>query len=171
MRRLGRSATRPAAVFFTGGTSAVLEGWRETTLDIDLRVDPEDDATLHAMVHLKRDLDLNVELAAPSDFIPPLPGWRERSRFITQEGALAFYHYDFYAQALAKIERGHARDIGDVRHMVARGLVDPAELLRLFGEIEGALFRYPALDADDFRRRVEEFIAGLSTSAGGPAQP
>jgi hypothetical protein len=54
------------------------------------------------MVRLKSELDLNVELASPADFIPPLPGWRERSRLIAREGALTFFHYDFYAQALAK---------------------------------------------------------------------
>jgi hypothetical protein len=42
--------------------------------------------------------------------------------------------------------------------MVRRGLVDPAELLRLFGEIEPELFRYPAIDAPSFRRRVEDFV-------------
>ena len=109
MRRLGRAGSGPVSVFLTGGTSAVLIGWRETTVDIDLRMEPDDDDVLRAMVRLKTGLDLNVELASPSDFIPPLPGWRERSRFIEHDGQLSFFHYDFYAQALSKIERGHSR--------------------------------------------------------------
>jgi hypothetical protein len=32
-----------------------------------------------------RELELNVELAAPDQFIPEVPGWRERSRFVVRE--------------------------------------------------------------------------------------
>lgn len=39
------------------------------------------------------------------DFIPSLPGWRDRSVFIARHGAVDFYHYDCSAQALAKVER------------------------------------------------------------------
>ena len=38
---------------------------------------------------------------------------------------MTFRHYDLYAQALAKVERGHARDLADVEAMLERGLVDP----------------------------------------------
>lgn len=158
MRRLGRSTTRPLSVFITGGGSAVLTGWRESTIDVDLRVEPEDDDLLRAMVRLKTEMDLNVELASPSDFIPPVPGWRERSRFIDREGSVSFFHYDFYAQALAKIDRGHDKDLDDVRAMLVRGLVEPAELRRLFDLIEPEMFRYPALDPDDLRHRIEQFL-------------
>jgi hypothetical protein len=34
-----------------------------------------------------------------------------------------FLHHDLYAQALAKLERGHDRDLDDVDQMLARGLV------------------------------------------------
>ena len=51
-------------------------------------------------------LNINVEFASPDDFIPELPGWQERSRFIVREHSLDYFHYDFYAQCLAKIERG-----------------------------------------------------------------
>ena len=33
----------------------------------------------------KDTLDVNVELAAPDQFIPALPGWRERSEFIAEQ--------------------------------------------------------------------------------------
>lgn len=48
--------------------------------------------------------------ASTEQFIPELPGWRERSPFIRREGRISFNHYDLHAQALAKIERGHERD-------------------------------------------------------------
>ena len=55
---------------------------------------------------------MNVELAAPDDFIPPLPGWRERSLHIVQQGLVDFFTLMiFYAQALAKIERGHEQEL------------------------------------------------------------
>ena len=75
---------------------------------------------------------MNVELACPAHFIPELPGWQERSLFIAQEGSLSFYHYDLYAQALAKIERGHALDVTDVEEMFRRGFIEPIKLKESF---------------------------------------
>jgi hypothetical protein len=100
-------------------------------------------------------LDINIELASPSDFIPEVPGWRDRSRVIQREGPLDFYHYGFYAQCLSKIERGHATDRADVASMIGAGLVDRRRLGELFAAIEPELYRYPAIDAADFRRRVD----------------
>lgn len=82
----------------------MLMGWRDTTIDIDLRFEPELDEIFRALPELKERL-INIELTSPSDFISPLPGWQERSRFITREGKISFYHYDAYSQALSKIER------------------------------------------------------------------
>jgi hypothetical protein len=99
-----------------------------------------------------------VELASPAHFIPELPGWDERSPFITREGMVSFHHYDLYAQALSKIERGHAQDRQDVTEMLRRGLVDPARLRELFAQIEPKLYRYPAIDPASFRRAVEDAL-------------
>ena len=108
MRTLGRSATAPARGYLVGGATAVALGWRDSTLDIDLKIIPDSDAILRTLPALKERLQVNIELTSPDHFIPELPGWEERSRFIQQEGNVSFFHYDFYAQALAKIERGHA---------------------------------------------------------------
>ncbi len=159
MRRLGDEVNHDTTVHLVGGASAVLLGWRETTIDIDLTVTPESDAVYRAIARLKEALNVNIELASPAQFIPALPGWEGRSPFIRREGRVSFYHYDFYAQALAKIERGHARDRADVAVLIERGLVERAELRALFEAIAPQLYRYPALDADSFRRRVEEAIA------------
>ena len=160
MAALGREANRETRVYFTGGASAVLLGWRASTLDADIEIVPESDALLRAISRLKDELQINVELAAPSHFIPELPGWQERSPFIRREGRASFHHYDFYAQALSKIERGHAQDRGDVEQMLRGGLVDPARLRELFAAIEPQIFRYPALSAPGLRRALEEFLAG-----------
>ena len=162
LRALGGEATREARVFLAGGATAVLLGWRESTLDVDLSLEPQEDRVLRALPRLKESLELNVELASPADFIPALPGWEERSRFIAQEGRLACFHYDLYSQALAKLERGHAQDLGDVREMLARGLVAPAELWRLFLAIEPQLYRFPAVDPAAFRNRVKETVGAAS---------
>ena len=166
MRALGREARGPGDVFLTGGGCAVLKGWRPSTIDVDLNLDPEPPGAMAAIARLKDELDLNIELAAPDQFVPPLPGWRDRSPSIDTVGAVRFWHYDFYAQALAKIERDHAIDRVDVASMVRDGLVEPATLARHFAAIEPDLIRYPAVDADVLRARVEAFVRG-GAAAGG----
>jgi hypothetical protein len=39
--------------------------------------------------------------------------------------------------------------------MSERGLVDPSRALAYLDEVEPELYRYPAVDAASFRRRVE----------------
>ena len=158
MRALGAEADQDTRVYFTGGATAVLVGWRAATIDVDLRIVPETDRLLQALPHLKEQLHMNLELASPSDFIPGLPGWEARSVSIAREGRIAFYHYDFYAQALAKIERGHRQDIEDVRQMLQRGLIEPDLLRRHFDEIARLLYRYPAIDPRSFRQALEEML-------------
>lgn len=160
LERLGAQARTPGACFITGGGSALLVGWRDATIDLDLKFDPEPAGVFEAIPALKRELQVQVELAAPSDFLPPLPGWRDRSRFIGRFGTLDVYHYDFVSQALAKLERGHAKDLVDVREMLRRGLVAPEELLSQAEAIRPALIRYPAVDESSFLARVRDFVAG-----------
>jgi hypothetical protein len=159
MRRLGAAARQPATVYLTGGATALLLEWRATTIDVDLKVEPDSDEVLRAVAVLKEPLELNIELASPDDFVPALPEWRERSRFIAKEGPLIFRHYDFYGQALAKIERGHAQDVSDVREMFAGGLVKPAKLRELFEAVVPQLYRYPALDERSLRAALDDALA------------
>jgi uncharacterized nucleotidyltransferase DUF6036 len=156
MKAIGRGEKKKTRVYFVGGATAVLLGWREATIDIDLKMIPELDEILRKLPKLKEDLQLNIELAAPDDFVPALPGWEERSSYIGREGAIEFFHYDFYGQALAKIERGHTTDLKDVREMIDRGLVEPARLLELFSRVEDKLYKYPAIDAKSLRQAVEQ---------------
>jgi hypothetical protein len=158
LRALGAGARGPGRVYLTGGTSAVLEGWRSSTVDADLKLDPEPPGVFDAIREVKDALQVNVELASPDDFLPELPGWRDRSRWIATEGPVDFFHYDFHAQALSKIARGHDRDLADVREMVARGLVRLDDLRSLFAAIEPELVRFPALDADVLRAKVDAFL-------------
>jgi hypothetical protein len=153
-RRLGRVARLPTRIYLTGGASAVLEGWRESTVDVDLRFEPDVDALLRELPALKEDLGVNIELASPPDFIPELPGWRDRSLFVFREGTVSIYHFDFYSQALSKIERGFRQDLDDVTSMMASGLVEAIRLRELYEAIEPELYRYPAIDPAAFRKKV-----------------
>jgi hypothetical protein len=158
MRELGRAVDVDGRVYLTGGATAVLHGWRDTTIDVDIKLIPDRDEILREIPKLKERLNLNVELAAPSDFIPLPSGWEERSPLIRQEGKLSFHHFDPVAQALSKAERGHDQDISDVRQMIAAGLVTPAEALIQFEAIEPELYRFPAIDPASFRNAVEELF-------------
>ena len=158
MKALGDACREPARVFFTRGATAVLHGWRARTIDVDVKFVPQHDSQFRAIPRLKESLELNVELAAPSDFIPVRPGWEDRSPFIASEGPLTFHHFELYAQALAKIERGHAQDVEDVHEMLRRHLIDRDEALRYFHAIEPQLYRFPAVDPRSFRSGVMEFF-------------
>jgi len=155
LRRLGSVAQQNTRIYLTGGATAVLLGWRESTVDVDLKMVPESDALFRAIPELKESLRLNVELASPPDFIPPLPGWEARSLFICREGRIDWHHFDLYSQALSKIERGHERDLQDVGEMLHRGRVEPAKLREFFATIRPQLVRYPAIDPDAFQKRLE----------------
>ena len=159
MRELGRAVNVSGRVYLTGGATAVLYGWRETTIDVDIKLIPDHDEILREIPRLKEKLNLNVELAAPSDFIPLPGGWEERSPLIRQEGKLSFHHFDPVAQALSKVERGHDQDVRDVQEMIAAGLVIPAEALIQFKAIEPELYRFPAVDPASFRKAVENLFA------------
>jgi hypothetical protein len=158
MTELGRRCTGPGRVYLVGGATALLHGWRPTTADVDVKLDPEPAGAFEAIAKLKNELDLNIELAAPDEFIPPVPGWRERSAFIAQHGDVTFLHYDFRAQALAKIERGHDRDLADVQAMLRDGLVTTEELEDAFAAIERDLVRYPRIDPEAFEASLHRLL-------------
>ena len=158
MRALADAAGQSARVYLVGGATAVLLGWRNSTIDVDLKIIPESDELLRNLPRLKEQLKINIKLASPDDFIPALPGWEDRSRFIQQEGKLSFYHYDFYAQALAKLERRHALDRADIEQLFENKLIEPLKLLELFSVIEGELHRYPQVDPKSFRESVEQAV-------------
>lgn len=158
MRVFGAAAEVATQVYFTGGATAVLLGWRASTIDVDIKFEPDTDPLFRAIPRIKETLQLNVELASPADFIPVPPGWQDRSPFIAQEAQASFHHFDLYAQALAKVERGHQQDVGDVREMLSRGLIDAPAAWQYFTSIEPQLFRYPAIDPASFRRSVEEMF-------------
>ena len=159
MEALGRRVKGPGTIYLTGGATALLFGWREKTIDVDIKADPEPLGLFEAIAELKESLDANVELASPDLFIPEVPGWRERSEFIRRVGEVDFRHFDFYSQALAKLERGHERDLLDVRAYLREGLVDRQKLYVFFEDIRPSLKKFPAIDELVFAKSVQDFCA------------
>lgn len=166
MVELARRVRGSGSVYLTGGATAIRYGFREITKAIDLSFGPEPRSAGDALRELKDRLDINVELASPADFIPTLPGWEGRSRFIDRFGDVEFFHYDPYAQVLAKIERGHAQDLTDAHAFIDRGLVEPVKLRSLFLEVRERLrsgTAYLAVDPDAFEEKLRRFLASLET--------
>jgi hypothetical protein len=156
---LGRVVPPGTKMYLTGGATAVLEGWRDSTVDIDVRFEPESEAALRRISELKERLTINVELASPLDFLPEVPGWQDRSRFRFREGNLEVFDFDLYSQALSKLERGFELDLEDVHNMVKSGEIEPGKLLELYQAIESQMFRFPAVNPAKLRHSVESLTS------------
>jgi len=165
LNALAHRVRGPGTLYLVGGSSAVWEGWRETTIDVDMKAEPEPLGLFEAIAELKNELGINVELASPDQFIPALPGWQDRSPILEKHADVVFRHYDFYGQALAKIERGHGRDLFDAEAMVKRAWVHPPKLLELFEAIEPGLIRFPSIDPSRFRRDVLAFCTRMAAGS------
>lgn len=158
MQQVGSSTQGPGRIYFVGGATALLLGIRDQTIDIDIKLDPEPKGIFEAIASMKNEMDINIELTAPDQFLPGLPGWRERSEFIVRVGQVEFLHYDFYGQCLAKILRGHSADMSDARTFVVLGKVLPTQLRTLFDGVAPDLIRYPSINPSDFAERVGAFV-------------
>jgi hypothetical protein len=69
------------------------------------------------------------------------------------------YHTDFTLQALAKLERGFERDLGDVRAILRQRLSSIPAIVEAFEAIAPELYRFQALDPDELRSVVEPLAA------------
>lgn len=159
MQAIGSRIMEPLKVYFTGGTTCVMKGWRESTVDIDLKPVPDLGKVYEVIAQLKEELSVNIETAAPDHFLPPLPGWEERSEFIGTFGLVQFFHYDIYAQILSKVARGFDKDLNDARKMLENK--DANKLQELFNSIRPHLVRYPALDEKALSSKVDHFLSTI----------
>ncbi len=53
MQALGDAASTPVRIFLVGGATAVLLGWRDSTIDINLKIVPDSDSILQSFPALK----------------------------------------------------------------------------------------------------------------------
>lgn len=122
LTRLGKSQMS-GRIYLVGGTAVVYRGLRVRTLDIDIAIESGEAQLLEAVRRLKDELQVNVELASPEDFIPLPPGWEGRARFIGRFGNLDVFYFDFDSIALTKIVRANERDLDDLVLLAREGLV------------------------------------------------
>jgi hypothetical protein len=163
LRELGRQFKGSGSLYLAGGAALVYEGFRPRTLDIDYRVDlvtGDDTEFIRALRGAQRVVPLNVEPASPADFIPLPAGWRDRCRFLVKEGGLSIYAFDPLSTALAKIERGHERDIDDVLALCRAGVLEVDRIAAAFEEISPRIENeaLPRVTEEDFRRKVTAFV-------------
>jgi len=159
MQRLAEAAPRGRRyrVFVVGGGTAVAQGWRESTIDVDLHA--ADETVFRDIQRIKDTERLNVEFARPEHFVPELAGVSDRHVFIAAFGGVSFFHYDPYSQAFSKIVRGFRRDLEDSRHFIEDGLVDADRFRRLVDAIpESAFAKYPALSRKAVLDAVDAFL-------------
>ena len=164
MKELARTAPRRGShrVFFVGGGTAVLEGWREYTIAADLYSDT--DAVFGEVQGIKERLNLNIEFVRPEEFVPALQGTGGRHVFIETIGNVSFYHYDPYAQLLSKVVRGFDRDMADARSFLASGMVDAARFRSLVEGIpDTAYAKYPALSWKAVLDAVNDVLSRLAS--------
>jgi hypothetical protein len=165
MSELARTAPRgrPFRVYLVGGGTAVLAGWRSSTIDADLYSDR--DEVFRDIQGIKERLRLNIEFARPEDFVPAIHGSAERHRFIERIGRIDFYHYDPYAQLLSKVVRGFRKDLLDAGRFVGSGWVDAQRFRDLVDAIpDSAYARYPNLSRESVLDAVAAFLAGLPST-------
>lgn len=165
MGELARSAPgkKSFCVYLVGGGTAVLQGWREATIDADLYADHEE--IFHRIQQIKEQLQLNVELVRPEDFVPALAGTSERHVFIKTVGRVDYFHYDPYAQVFSKLVRGFRLDLLDAERFLQSGMVDADRFRTLVDEIpEAAYARYPAISQQAVAAAVDDFFAKQSSN-------
>lgn len=163
MREIARTAPRGKAyqVYIVGGGTAVLTGWRPTSIDADLFA--PDESVFRDVQGIKERLNVNIEFARPEHFVPALPDSESRHVFIETVDRVSYSHYDPYAQVFSKIVRGFERDIDDAHQFVRTGLVDPARLGHLVQQIPASEYtKYPSLSQDAVGQAVEDFISDLA---------
>lgn len=166
MKEIVRTAPQegaPHKVYLVGGGTAVWAGWRESSVDADLFV--EDDSVLQDVQGMKERLNLNIELARPEHFVPPLAGADGRHVFIEELGGVRFYHYDPYSQLYSKVVRGFSRDLEDARHFLESGMVEAERFRGLTHKVPDSAFEsYPRLSPGAVRAAVDAFLE----DAGSP---
>lgn len=159
LKNLAKNISGSGGLYLTGGATALLYDWREMTIDLDLKPDPEPAGFFEAVAKTKIQESANIELASPDQFVPALIGWKSRSLYIATYFQIDYYHYDPYGQVLAKLERAHPRDSFDVHQFVTSGLVSPRKLRELFDEVKHECIRYPAIEIKDIEDKITFLIS------------
>lgn len=154
LKNLGRTFHKPGRIYLVGGAAMVHMGLRSDfteDIDVDVRATDEDEL-IESIRRLKDTLQVNVEFASPGDFIPLPKGWESHAKYVGRYGSIDVFYFDFYSIALSKIQRGHTRDIKDVRLLLEQGVITLPELDAAYNEILPQVGKrpYSKLDPQQF---------------------
>lgn len=159
LQQLGKTFRKPARLYLVGGAALVHLGVRPgVTQDIDIQVSGDNEGDLIVTIQrLINRLQINVEFASPSDFIPLPTQWEAHARFVGRYGNIDVFYFDFYSIALSKIERGNNRDIADVKLLLQQGIIILDELDKAYQEVLAQLGkgRYPRITPERFAARYQ----------------
>jgi len=129
---LGDRISEPVSLYLLGGSALCLLGSPRETLDVDYSFESST-AELDKLVKtLGDELKLDFEAVPLQEFIPLPPGALQRRRFVGRYGLVEVYIYNLYSISLSKIARGFDSDFDDVLFLLQQGLIELAELERLF---------------------------------------
>ena len=126
------------------------------TQDIDIQVSGANEGELIvAIQRLIQQMQVNVEFASPSDFMPLPSQWESHARYVGRYGGVDVFYFDFYSIALSKIERGNNRDIADVKLLVQQNIITLDELDTAYQEVLAQLGqgKYPRVTPQRFSER------------------
>jgi Nucleotidyltransferase of unknown function (DUF6036) len=159
LQQLGRTFHKPARLYLVGGAALVHLGIRPGfTQDIDVQASGANEGDLIVTIQkLIERLQINIEFAAPGDFIPLPLQWEAHAQFVGRYGSIDVFYFDFYSIALSKIERGNDRDIADVKLLIQHEIVTLDELDKAFQEVLAQLGkgRYPRITPQRFTERYQ----------------
>lgn len=161
MKSVGKVLKKRATLYLTGGSTAILYGFREGTIDIDIAGDM--DELFSHISKMKERLQINIEMAKPTDFVPSLKDEKNRHILIGTFGKATFMHFDPYALAFSKIVRGHATDIADAKALMTSKLVDAKKLCAMVKRLSDHDFaKYPRLNRPAIEAAIESFAREFS---------
>ncbi len=159
LQELGRTFHKPGRLYLVRGAALVHSGVRSGfTEDIDVQVNGANEGDLIVAIQkLIERLQINIEFAAPGDFMPLPSQWEAQARFVGRYGSIDVFYFDFYSIALSKIERGNNRDIADVKLLVQQGIITLDELDKAYQEVLAQLGkgRYPRVTPQRFAERYQ----------------
>lgn len=155
LKRLGQCFRRYGRLYLVGGSSLLLLGAKEVTLDIDINF--EVDSAYHSefvqcLRRVGREMGLAWEVASPDQFMALPKGYQQRHIYIDRYELIEVFHFDLYSTALSKISRGNQKDFEDVIHMLESGIVEWAKLEQDYQEV------LPLLEQQLFKADPDVFM-------------
>ena len=150
---LGKSFRKPGRLYLADSAALVHFGLRPgSTMDIDVAIEaPDEDEMVMAIRKLVEKMQINVEFAAPGDFIPLPIHWMDQARYVGRYGSIDVFYFDFYSLALSKISRGNDRDLIDVKLLLQQKLITLEDLDAAYSEVLPRMGKRPYINLNPQR--------------------